>query len=41
LAQQLAELAAWSKRSAKHPMGRGKNGKGRDEAFQRLRNGGK
>ena len=50
LAQQLAELEAWAKRSAEYAMGRGKNGKGRDEAamrihdewanrFQRMRNG--
>ncbi len=50
LAQQLAELEAWAERSAEYAMGRGKNGKGRDEAamkihdewagrFNRLRNG--
>jgi len=50
LGQQLAELEAWAERSADYAMGRGKNGKGRDEAamrihdewagrFKRLRNG--
>ena len=50
LAQQLAELEAWAERSAEYAMGRGKNGKGRNEAamrihdewanrFQRMRNG--
>jgi hypothetical protein len=46
----LAELEDWAKRSAEYAMGRGKNGKGRDEAamrvhdewagrFRRMRNG--
>jgi hypothetical protein len=50
LGQQLAELEDWAKRSAEYAMGRGKNGKGRNEAamrvhdewvgrFKRLRNG--
>ena len=50
LGQQLAELEDWAKRSAEYAMGRGKNGKGRNEAamrvhdewagrFRRLRNG--
>ncbi len=50
LGQQLAEFEDWAKRSAEYAMGRGKNGKGRDEAamrvhdewaerFKRLRNG--
>ena len=50
LGQQLAELEDWAKRSAEYALGRGKNGKGRDEAamrihdewtnrFQRMRNG--
>jgi uncharacterized membrane protein YgcG len=52
LGQQLAELEDWAKRSAEYAMGRGKNGKGRNEAamrihdewagrFKRLRNGAK
>ena len=50
LAQQLAELEDWAKRSAEYATGRGKTGRGRDEAamrvhdewagrFKRLRNG--
>jgi uncharacterized membrane protein YgcG len=50
LAQQLAELEAWAERSAEYAMGRGKSGKGRNEAatrvhdewasrFKRMRNG--
>jgi uncharacterized membrane protein YgcG len=50
LAQQLAELEDWAKRSAEYAMGRGKDGKGRNEAamrihdewanrFRRMRNG--
>ncbi len=52
LGQQLAELEDWAKRSAEYAMGRGKNGKGRNEAasrvhdewaerFRRMRNGAK
>ena len=52
LVQQLAELEAWADRSSEYAHGRGKNGKGRDEAamrvhdewagrFRRLRNGAK
>jgi len=52
LAQQLAELEDWAKRSSEYTMGRGKSGKGRDEAamrvhdewakrFRRMRNGAK
>ena len=50
LGQQLAELEDGAKRSAEYAMGRGKNGKGRNEAamrihdesanrFKRMRNG--
>ena len=36
LGQQLAELEDWAKRSAEYAMGRGKSGKGRDEAAMRV-----
>ena len=36
LGQQLAELEDWARRSAEYAMGRGKNGKGRDEAATRI-----
>jgi hypothetical protein len=36
LGQQLAELEDWAKRSAEYAMGRGKNGKGRNEAAMRV-----
>ena len=41
LGQQLAELEDWAKRSAKYALGRGKNGKGRDEAAMRIHDGAK
>ncbi|MGH8526544.1 MAG: hypothetical protein ACREXY_20745 [Gammaproteobacteria bacterium] len=36
LGQQLAELEAWANRSSEYAMGRGKNGKGRDESAVRV-----
>jgi hypothetical protein len=36
LAQQLAELEAWAERSSEYAMGRGKNGKGRNQAAMRV-----
>ncbi len=36
LGQQLAELEDWAKRSAEYALGRGKNGKGRNEAAMRV-----
>ena len=36
LGQQLAELEEWAKRSTEYAMGRGKNGKGRNEAAVRI-----
>ena len=36
LGQQLARLEDWAKRSAEYAMGRGKNGKGRNEAAMRV-----
>ena len=36
LGQQLAELEDWAERSSEYAMGRGKNGKGRDEAAMRV-----
>ena len=36
LGQQLAELEDWAQRSAEYAQGRGKGGKGRDEAAMRI-----
>ena len=36
LASKLAELEDWARRSAEYAMGRGKNGKGRDESAMRV-----